>query len=152
IRFVGPMPARSAFALGRLLVVCSRAESLPYIVIEGAAAGMPMIAARVGGIPEIYGPYAGSLVQPGDPAALAQAIAHVLANPVATLSAAERLRSWVRASFSADLMTRSVLAAYGEALVRVRAAVNPLVLTKAGTQVPSLDSRLRGNERSALHS
>jgi len=55
IRFVGPMPAREAFAMGRLLVVCSRAESLPYIVIEGAAAGMPMLATRVGGIPEISG-------------------------------------------------------------------------------------------------
>jgi glycosyltransferase involved in cell wall biosynthesis len=152
VRFVGAMPARSAFALGRLLVVCSRAESLPYIVIEGAAAGMPMLAARVGGIPEIYGPYAGALVNPGDPAALAQAIAHALANPVATAAAAQRLQSWVRASFSADIMTRSVLAAYGEALVRARSAVNPLVPAKAGTQVASLDSRLGGNERSALHS
>jgi hypothetical protein len=91
-------------------------------------------------------------VNPGDPAALAQAIAHALANPVATAAAAQRLQSWVRASFSADIMTRSVLAAYGEALVRARSAVNPLVPAKAGTQVASLDSRLGGNERSALHS
>jgi glycosyltransferase involved in cell wall biosynthesis len=152
IRFVGAMPARSAFALGRLLVVCSRAESLPYIVIEGAAAGLPMIAARVGGIPEIYGPYAGALVNPGDPAALAQAIARALASPAAAAAAAQRLQSWVRASFCADIMTRSVLAAYGEALVRARSAVDPLVPAKAGTQVASLDSRLRGNKRSALHS
>ncbi len=131
IRFVGPMPARTAFALGRLLVVCSRAESLPYIVIEGAAAGMPMVAARVGGIPEIYGPYAPSLVQPGDPAALAQAIAQALANPVATAAAAQRLRNWVRASFCDEIMTRSVLAAYGEALVRARAAEPTLRLTAA---------------------
>jgi glycosyltransferase involved in cell wall biosynthesis len=118
IRFVGALPARTAFALGRLLVVCSRAESLPYIVIEGAAAGMPMLAVSVGGIPEIYGPYHGALVPPEDPHALAQTIGRSLEDAPATAAAAQRLRSWVRASFSTDIMTRSVLAAYGEALVR----------------------------------
>ena len=39
VRFVGAKPARWGFALGRLLVVPSRAESLPYIVLEAAAAG-----------------------------------------------------------------------------------------------------------------
>ena len=56
VSFTGAMPARTAFARGRLLVVPSRAESLPYVVLEAAAAGMPMIATRVGGIPEIFGP------------------------------------------------------------------------------------------------
>ena len=48
-----PMPAREAFRLGRVLVVPSRAESFPYIVLEAAAAGLPMLATDVGGIPEI---------------------------------------------------------------------------------------------------
>ena len=74
VRFVGAKPARAAFALGRLLVVPSRAESLPYIVLEAAAAGVPLIATRVGGIPEIFGPDSADLVPPGDPAALARAI------------------------------------------------------------------------------
>ncbi len=81
IRFVGAMPARAAFALGRLLVVPSRAESLPYIVLEAAAAGLPLIATDVGGIPEIFGPDAAALVRPDDPAALAQAIGAALRNP-----------------------------------------------------------------------
>ena len=50
------MPARQALALGRVMVVPSRTESLPYIVLEAAAAGKPLIATKVGGIPEIYGP------------------------------------------------------------------------------------------------
>ena len=50
-----PMPARQAFALGRVIVVPSRAEAMPYIVLEALAAGKPMIATAVGGIPEIFG-------------------------------------------------------------------------------------------------
>jgi glycosyltransferase involved in cell wall biosynthesis len=122
IRFVGSMPAREAFALGRLLVVCSRAESLPYIVIEGAAAGMPMLATRVGGIPEIFGPFASALLPPGDAKALAPAIRHALDNFRAAAAAAQSLRSWVHASFSDEIMTRSILAAYAEALARAASA------------------------------
>ena len=38
IRFLGTMPAREGFARGRVMVAPSRAESLPYIVLEAAAA------------------------------------------------------------------------------------------------------------------
>lgn len=55
ISFRPPMPARDAFALARTVVVPSRAEALPYIVIEALGAGRPVIATRVGGIPEILG-------------------------------------------------------------------------------------------------
>jgi len=40
VRFTGALPARTAFARGRLMVVPSRAESLPYVVLETAAAGI----------------------------------------------------------------------------------------------------------------
>ena len=93
IRFVGAKPARAAFALGRLLVVPSRAESLPYIVLEAAAAGLPLIATGVGGIPEIYGPDAGDLVPPGDPAALARAIGAALRDATARRNLAQRLQA-----------------------------------------------------------
>ena len=39
IRFMAAMPARKAMALGRIMVIPSRAESLPYVVLETAAAG-----------------------------------------------------------------------------------------------------------------
>jgi glycosyltransferase involved in cell wall biosynthesis len=118
IRFVGPMPARSAFARGKLLVVPSRTESLPYIVLEGAAAGVPMLATRVGGIAEIFGPDACALIVPGDSGALARALAQALGEPGAAASLAQRLRERVRTSFCVEAMTRSVLAAYREALAR----------------------------------
>jgi glycosyltransferase involved in cell wall biosynthesis len=117
VQFVGAKAARQAFGLGRLLVVPSRAESLPYIVLEAAAAGVPMIASQVGGIPEIFGPDAGTLVAPGDPAALARAISQAMQDRGARHSATLRLKTRLRALFSADVMTDAILAAYREALV-----------------------------------
>jgi len=119
VHFVGVKPARQAFMLGRLLLVPSRAESLPYIVLEAAAAGVPMIATQVGGIPEIFGPDAGALVAPGDPAALAQAISHAMQDRGARHSATLRLKTRLRALFSADAMTDAILAAYREALAHI---------------------------------
>jgi glycosyltransferase involved in cell wall biosynthesis len=118
VRFVGAKPARAAFALGRMLVVPSRAESLPYIVLEAAAVGLPMIATNVGGIPEIFGPDARALVPPGDARALAAAIGQSMQDRGARHSASLRLKARVRASFSADVMTDAVIAAYHEALAR----------------------------------
>jgi glycosyltransferase involved in cell wall biosynthesis len=115
VDFVGALPAREAFARGRLLVVPSRAESLPYIVLEAAAAGVPMIATRVGGVAEIFGS-AKSLVSPGNEEALARAIARGLDDPAKTRAAAERLRERVRAGFSLDAMTDAVLAACRDAV------------------------------------
>ncbi|MBX9778586.1 MAG: glycosyltransferase family 4 protein [Xanthobacteraceae bacterium] len=118
VRFVGAMPARAAFALGRALVVPSRAESLPYVVLEAAAAGIPIIATRVGGIPEIFGPDANELVPPGDPVALADAIAHAMQDRGGRHSASLRLKSRLRAAFSVDVMTDAVIDGYREALAR----------------------------------
>jgi glycosyltransferase involved in cell wall biosynthesis len=118
VRFIGAKPARAAFALGRLLVVPSRAESLPYIVLEAAAAGVPLVATRVGGIPEIFGPDIGTLVPPGDAKALADAIRQALENWSATQAATLRLQEQVRSGFSVTAMTEAVLAAYSDALAR----------------------------------
>jgi glycosyltransferase involved in cell wall biosynthesis len=118
VRFVGAMPARAAFARGQLLVVPSRAESLPYIVLEAAAATMPMLATNVGGIPEIFGSDAGTLLAPGDAAALAAAIGAALSAPAVARASAWRLRMRISSNFSADVMTDAVIAAYREALAR----------------------------------
>src|SRR5262245_33270028 len=116
VRFTGALPAPIGFGLGRLLVVPSRAESLPYIVLEAAAATVPMIATDIGGMKEIFGPEAGSLVPSGDAVALARAIIAALSDPAAARAAAVRLHQRVATHFSADAMTDAVLAAYAEAL------------------------------------
>jgi glycosyltransferase involved in cell wall biosynthesis len=64
VTFHRAMPAREAFRLGRIMVVSSRAEAMPYVVLEALAAGKTMIASAVGGIPEIFGPDSEALVRP----------------------------------------------------------------------------------------
>lgn len=116
VHFAGPMPAREAFALGRVLVVPSRAESLPYVVLEAGAAGKPLLASRVGGIAEILGPDAGRLVPPDDAEALSEAILGSLDRADDTAAAAAALRQRIARDFSVDTMADGVLAAYAEAM------------------------------------
>ena len=125
IRFAGTMPARKAFALGRILVVPSRAESLPYVVLEAAAARKPMIATRVGGIPEIFGPYADRLISCDNPAVLAAALGIALRSDERLLRHnANALSDYVATRFSMRAMVEGVLAGYADA--RERKANAPL--------------------------
>ena len=116
VRFIGYCPAREAFTLGRMLVIPSRAKSLPYVVLEAAAAGVPIIATAVGGVPEIFGPQADALIPPEDVAALAGAIAATLDDPAQTQRVAAAVRTRVRSEFSSTTMVEAGLAAYREAL------------------------------------
>lgn len=75
------MPAREAFVLARTVVIPSRAESMPYIVLEAVAAGKPVISTRVGGIPEILGKDFEAFVEPGDAEALANMMVRNIKDP-----------------------------------------------------------------------
>jgi glycosyltransferase involved in cell wall biosynthesis len=116
IRFKPATPQRQAQAFGRTMVVPSRLDSLPYVVLEAAASGKPLITANVGGIPEIYGPLADRLVPKDDSAALARAIVAALDDPQAAAAFARQLRARVAAGFTIESMVDGVLAAYAETL------------------------------------
>ena len=115
IRFIGHVKARYGFSKGRLLVVPSRGDSMPYVVIEAGAAGIPMIAARVGGIPEIFGPESPALFAASNAEAMAEAIAAALDDPQGTAQRASSLRERISAHFSQQAMVDGVLAGYRDA-------------------------------------
>jgi len=115
VRFIGHVKARYGFSKGRLLVVPSRGDSMPYVVIEAAAAGIPMMAANVGGIPEIFGTLSDALFAPNIVGALADAIETALDDPEAALERAKSLRERIFLHFSQKAMVEGVLAGYRDA-------------------------------------
>src|SRR4029450_2163774 len=111
--FLGHVKARYGFAKGSLLVVPSRGDSMPYVVIEAAAAGIPMVAARVGGIPEIFGPdHADALFTPNIVGAMADAIEGELDDMETAQARAKSLRERIFLQFSQKAMVEGVLAGY----------------------------------------
>jgi glycosyltransferase involved in cell wall biosynthesis len=112
IAFSEPIPTREAFASARMIVVPSRAESMPYVVLEAIAAGMPIVASDVGGIPEIFGPAANALVPPGDAVALAGAIDAALSDPRRTDAEAAARRAWLYPRFNISTMQDKVEGLY----------------------------------------
>ena len=97
------------------MIFRSRGDSMPYVVIEAAAAGIPMIAARVGGIPEIFGTDHPNLVEPGHIEAFANAIAAAIDDPTTMRERAKALRERVFLHFSQKAMVDGILTAYADA-------------------------------------
>ncbi|UFX42215.1 glycosyltransferase family 4 protein [Bradyrhizobium sp. 41S5] len=118
VRFIGHVKARYGFSKGSVLVVPSRGDSMPYVVIEAGAAGIPMIAANVGGIPEIFDTHTDALFAPSNASAMADAIKAALDNPAATAARAEQLRERISEHFSQSAMVEGVLAGYRDAFAK----------------------------------
>ena len=116
VRFTGHVKARYGFSRGALLVVPSRGDSMPYVVIEAAAAGIPMVAANVGGIPEIFGPdHADALFAPKIVGAMADAIEGALDDMDGAQTRAKSLRERIFLHFSQKAMVEGVLSGYRDA-------------------------------------
>jgi glycosyltransferase involved in cell wall biosynthesis len=107
----GVTPAREAFAMGRIMVLPSRFESLPYIILEAVAGHIPLISTNVGGIGEILPPE--TLILPNSPSRLADAMAEALDRPYAGVKAEAAVRSQaIRQTFTVQHMVNTIEDAY----------------------------------------
>ncbi|MBU1493043.1 MAG: glycosyltransferase [Actinobacteria bacterium] len=88
-----------------LFVLPSLTEALPTVVAEAMAAGLPVVATRVGGIPEMIDASTGILVPPDDVGALAQAVCALLEDPAG--AAARGRQGRIIASGRFDLATQA---------------------------------------------
>jgi glycosyltransferase involved in cell wall biosynthesis len=122
VEFCGELAdPRRALAGAQLFVLPSLAESFPYVVLEAMAAGVPIVATRVGGIPEaVVDGQSGILIAPGSSSALAQAIVSLLDDPGRRASLAVAAGRRVRSSFGLDQMIAGTVAVYEEVLDRAR--------------------------------
>jgi glycosyltransferase involved in cell wall biosynthesis len=100
-------------------VLCSRVEGFPNAVIESMAAGRPVVAAAVGGIPEIVEDgVTGRLVQNRTPVDFADAIEQVLDHPEESAAMAARASDYVRNTLTLDRMVTAYRNLYREMLIQ----------------------------------
>lgn len=85
-----------------VLVLSSRTEGTPMVVLEAMAAGVPIVATHVGGIPDMLSSREALLVAPDDPAALAAAIRAVRTDPGAAAERARAARCRLAAQFGVE--------------------------------------------------
>jgi glycosyltransferase involved in cell wall biosynthesis len=105
-------------AVDAVAVPSTRPDPFPNAALEAAAAGVPVVAARHGGLPEILRDgETGVLVEPGDPAALASALRALADDPSRARAIGAAAAADVAARFSAEHMLAAVEAQY-EALLR----------------------------------
>lgn len=119
IQFLPPMPIKDVFKRTSNLVVPSRAEALPYIVVEALGARVPTLSTSVGGIPEIYGSYGHYLLPPGDANLIATAMLDRLARPEKASELAGALRQVVKNKFTVEGMCKKVDKVYLRNLAKI---------------------------------
>lgn len=118
VRFIGEQPRSrlpELYAEADLVVIPSLSEVFPYVAMEAAAAGAPVVATTVGGIPEILGDGA-ILVPPMNPPALAQGILTALSDREAAGARAARARDRYLTHFVFEPMVDRTEALYAELL------------------------------------
>jgi glycosyltransferase involved in cell wall biosynthesis len=107
--------AHEIIPLMDVFVVPSLQEGIGLSIMEAGACGVPVVASRVGGIPEVVTDGEnGLLVPPGDPTAIARAVSSLLGDPVKARNMGLRAREIVAEKFSAERMINGTESVYND--------------------------------------
>ena len=119
VRFHGAIfDIARAFRAFDVFVLSSRSEGTPVVLFEAMAAALPIVATRVGGIPDMIGEGEGLLVPSGDAGAMAAAIRSMLDDPAAAATRGAAAHARLHSTFGADQW----LAAHEQLYARLAAA------------------------------
>jgi glycosyltransferase involved in cell wall biosynthesis len=109
------------YADADVVALPSRREGVPVSVMEAMAAGRPVVAAHVGGVPDLVEDgRTGCLVPPGDPIALARAVRDLLADPARRRAMGDAARATARERFDVERSAGALDAFYRGLLARPR--------------------------------
>ncbi len=116
VTLAGPLNAdqlRQAYTEAAVVALPSRQEICPMAIVEAMAAGAAVVASVVGGVPHLVADgVTGRLVPPGDPAALAEALAALLNRPEAAAALGANGREVARQRFAPARVAEQYLALY----------------------------------------
>ena len=105
------------YSTAAVVALPSRQEVAPMVVVEAMAAGVPVIASAVGGVPYLVAEgVTGCTVPAGDPAVLAGALIELLTRPDAARRIGQAAQAVAHARFRPDLIAGQYLALYREML------------------------------------
>ncbi len=106
VRFTGYIEdVTTVFAISDISVLSSHSEGIPQSILQSMAAGVPVVATRVGGVPEIIiNEQSGLLVPPSDHIALASSIIRLINNPTLQNSIISNAREFVLKEHSVEVM------------------------------------------------
>ncbi len=116
---------RPFYSLADVLALPSHSEGSPNVVLEAMAAGVPLVATSVGGVPEIVqNGKTGLIVPPRDSKAMADGIARILDDVRWSAEMAEAARQLVASRYTPDAHCRSLTAMYEEIVNRFGCAAS----------------------------
>lgn len=112
--FLGTVPnVDICLAAADIFALPSLKEGLPYVILEAGRAGLPVVASRVGGIPEIIEHEKnGLLFEPNDTAALAASLKRLIADEPLRKNLGSALKQKIEQDFSLDVMVQKTTALY----------------------------------------
>lgn len=117
VRFLGFRPdVEELLSAADIFALPSRLEELPLGVLEAMAAGLPVLAAPAGALPEFLPGEAGMLLPPDDAAGWAAAVTKLASDAAMRRRMGEAARALVRARFDLDAGIAGVMRVYGAAL------------------------------------
>jgi glycosyltransferase involved in cell wall biosynthesis len=105
------------YADSDVLVNSSHSEGSPYVLLEAMAAGLPIVATAVGGVPEmVENNETALLVPPSDPQAMADAIGRLLSDEKLAARVAKNASELVSSRFSPETYVQSLAEIYREVI------------------------------------